>query len=806
MNFDFSDDQNSLRNEIRKFLSKESPLTQARAVLEGQDCYARSVWNGMAQLGVTGLMLPEDCGGIGLGAMELCVVAEEVGRQLSPVPLSSTMYLAVQAVLLATLADSAQRQRWLLPVSGGAVGCLAAATDGEFTLEGLPLFDGHCLSGNCALVADGLAAQWGVALARNAAGQPVLVAFDIDGSVARKALKTLDASKSFASLEFNSTKAELLDGELDSLQVLQRVRKRAAVLQAFEQLGAADAALEMASNYAKERKAFGRPIGSYQGIKHKLANLYTQNQMARAHCYYGAWALDADMAQPQPAAELAELAGAAAAARVSATQALSDSAQENLHTHGGMGYTWELDCHLFYRRARQQAVELGSIHAWREQLAQALEQRMSHAPKGNRLSKPGSEDSQSMDFDDTAEEADFRAECRAWLQAQAQPKLSADDFFGRGMTAQQRMDAAREWQGKKAAAGLGAITWPKALGGRGGTPMQELIWRQEEGQFLVPTGMFNVSIGMVLPSVMAHASPEVLGLHVAPALAGKNLWCQLLSEPGAGSDLGMVRTRAERCTDGREGWLINGQKVWTSLAQFAQFGLVLTRTNPQASKFEGLSTFFLDMQSPGISVRPIRQAGGESEFNEVFFEDVFVPDSQRVGKLGGGWKVTLTGLMSERLAIGGVMPADLWRTMGGMLRDARFLGDSALKDGRLRERWADLYLKEQALWLLQCRALTALSKGRQPGPEMSGAKNVAASALQAFSYFAMDLLGERGVLAASELGERFDIVERLWFGSAGMRIAGGTDEVVLNSIGERVLGLAAEPKADKDLPFCELVA
>ena len=212
------------------------------------------------------------------------------------------------------------------------------------------------------------------------------------------------------------------------------------------------------------------------------------------------------------------------------------------------------------------------------------------------------------------------------------------------------------------------------------------------------------------------------------------------------------------------------------------------------------------MKTPGITIRPIRQAGGESEFNEVFFENVFVPDSQMVGKPGGGWKVTLTGLMSERLAIGGVMPAELWRTTAGLLADHEFLGKPALHDGRMRERWADLYLKEQALWLLQCRALTALSKGRQPGPEMSGAKNVAAAALQSFSYFAIDLLGERGVLAASELGERFAMVERLWFGSAGMRIAGGTDEVVLNSIGERVLGLAPEPRTDKDVPFCELVA
>lgn len=806
MNFDFSDDQNALRNEIRKFLTKESPLTQARALLEGEGSYAQGVWSGMAQLGVTCLMLPEDCGGIGLGAMEMCVVAEEVGRQLSPVPLASTMYLAVQALLLSTQEHSAQRQKWLMPVSGGSIGCLAAPTDGQKPLADLPVFDGKTLKGECPLVADGMAAQWGVALARNAAGADVLVAFKVDGSVQRKALKTLDPAKPYASLSFGGTVAEQLDGTRCAAQVLARVRNRAAVMLAFEQLGAADAALEMASNYAKERTAFGRAIGSYQGIKHKLANLYTNNQLARAHCYYGAWALTADMALADGAPELA---GAAAAARVSSTQALSDAAQENLHTHGGMGYTWELDCHLFYRRARQQAVELGNIHAWREQVAAELQKRVNEpAPERAVQSTAAgqSQSDQSMDFEDTLEEAAFRAECRTWLQDHAEAKASADDYFGRDMTAEQRMEAARVWQGKKAAAGFGAITWPKVLGGRGGTPMQELIWRQEEGQFKVPTGMFNVSLGMVLPSVMAHASPEVLGQHVAPALGGKNLWCQLLSEPGAGSDLGMVRTRAERATDGREGWIINGQKVWTSLAQFAQFGLVLTRTNPQAPKFEGLTTFYLDMQSPGITIRPIRQAGGESEFNEVFFENVFVPDSQMVGKPGGGWKVTLTGLMSERLAIGGVMPAELWRTTAGLLADHLFEGRPALQDGRMRERWADLYMKEQALWLLQCRALTALSKGRQPGPEMSGAKNVAAAALQSFSYFAIDLLGERGVLAASELGERFAMVERLWFGSAGMRIAGGTDEVVLNSIGERVLGLAPEPRTDKDVPFCELVA
>ena len=199
------------------------------------------------------------------------------------------------------------------------------------------------------------------------------------------------------------------------------------------------------------------------------------------------------------------------------------------------------------------------------------------------------------------------------------------------MSMDERMAAARTWQMTKLKGGYGAITWPKMAGGRGGSPMREIIYRQEEGNFNIPAGFFNVSLGMVIPSVMAHASNEIRAKHAMAALSGKELWCQLLSEPNAGSDLGMVRTKAERHTkDGVEGWLINGQKVWTTMAQFADYGLVLCRTNADVSKFKGLSTFYIDMKDPGVEVRPIRQASGEAEFNEVFLNDVFVPDAQRV--------------------------------------------------------------------------------------------------------------------------------------------------------------------------------
>ncbi|MFO1292194.1 MAG: acyl-CoA dehydrogenase family protein [Rubrivivax sp.] len=409
-----------------------------------------------------------------------------------------------------------------------------------------------------------------------------------------------------------------------------------------------------------------------------------------------------------------------------------------------------------------------------------------------------------MDFDDSPDEQAFRRECRSWLEANAARKQRPDEVFGEALSPAARMQAARAWQGRKAAAGFGAITWPAAVGGRGGTPMQEVIYRQEEGGFNVPQNYFAVSLGMVIPSLFVHAGNAVRARHVAPALQGRELWCQLLSEPGAGSDLGMVRTRAQRCSDGRDGWILKGQKTWTSLAQFAEFGMVLARTDPELPKFDGLTSFFIDMKSPGVEVRPIRQAGGEAEFNEVFLDDVYVPDAQRVGAAGAGWKVTLTALMNERLSIGGTMPPELWRTTARLMRDAQFDGASALADGRMRERLANLYLNAHGLWLLQCRALTALGKGREPGPELSVAKIVAARTLQDFSYLAIDLAGARGVLAGDDRGESWSQIGRLWFGAAGMRIAGGTDEIVKNNVGERVLGLPPEPRTDKGVPFNQL--
>ncbi|BDM64377.1 dehydrogenase [Shewanella sp. NFH-SH190041] len=398
MNFDFTAEQYELKQSLRRFMQQQSPLTVARQVLEQQSSHSSELWQGLTELGVTGIMLPSSAGGYGLGAAELCIAAEEAGRQLAPAPLFSTCYLATQALLLGS--DAQQQQHWLGKINAGSIATLAAPLDCtldhhptqcEDALTNLPVFDGHSLSGTCSLVTDAAAAEFVLVLAQKAQGlhdsqgnsqndkQPLiwlLVPNIAANHVSISTQETLNPVKPCGQLTFNASHAEPLNGSLAQapLTLLQRLRYRAAILTAFEQLGSADAVTEMAVEYAKTRRTFGRAIGSYQGIKHKLTDMYTLNQMARVHCYFGAWALELDSRSGEQSA--AELAIAAASARVATTRALNFAAQEAIQVHGGMGYTWELDCQLFYRTARHQALILGTEDDWSAIIADQLELQM----------------------------------------------------------------------------------------------------------------------------------------------------------------------------------------------------------------------------------------------------------------------------------------------------------------------------------------------------------------------------------------------------------------------------------------------
>jgi alkylation response protein AidB-like acyl-CoA dehydrogenase len=372
MNFDFSDDQKQLRDEARRFLSEKCPPKAVRAVIDGQATYDRELWKGLADMGFLGVAIPEAFGGSGAGHLELCVVAEEIGRALAPVPFSSTVYMAAEALMLA--GSEAQKQKWLPAIaSGTAIGTLAlfeGTGNPSPALIKLTATNG-VLNGVKRPVPDGAVADFAIVAARNGStGRETdislfLVDLTSEG-VETKALANIDPSRGQAEITFNNVKAELLGPANEGWSLLTRVLDRAAVLIGFEQVGGADRALEMGRDYALDRIAFGRQIGSFQAVKHMLADMYVSATLARSNCYYGAWALSTN------ASELAE---AAATARISATQAFQHCAKNNIQVHGGMGFTWEFDCHLYYRRANALAVGLGSLSYWEDALIDRMRQR-----------------------------------------------------------------------------------------------------------------------------------------------------------------------------------------------------------------------------------------------------------------------------------------------------------------------------------------------------------------------------------------------------------------------------------------------
>ena len=366
MDLDFSAEQKMLREQARGWLESQGSLKRARQVLEGEAPHDEELWRGMAEMGWLGTAIPEQYGGVGMGYLELCVLAEEIGRVLAPVPLSSTLYLFAEAV---TQFGSEDEKKDLLPriAAGELIGTLAVAEQGVAPTEQniQCSFASGALTGTKIAVPDGVSAHYAAVLARSGKGLSLCLVDLGDKSVERTASKSMDGSRAYATVTFSGTAASVLGKEGDGWRQWQQVSESAAVLFAFEQLGMSDSALQMAKEYALERYAFGRPIASYQAVKHRLADMYIGAQLARSNCYYGAWALSTGAA---------ELPAAAAAARVCATEASDFNAKENIQLHGGMGFTWEFDCHMYYRRSKALAVCLGSPAEWKDRLITALQQ------------------------------------------------------------------------------------------------------------------------------------------------------------------------------------------------------------------------------------------------------------------------------------------------------------------------------------------------------------------------------------------------------------------------------------------------
>jgi len=400
-----------------------------------------------------------------------------------------------------------------------------------------------------------------------------------------------------------------------------------------------------------------------------------------------------------------------------------------------------------------------------------------------------------MNFNDSPQDSIYRATVREWLADHAPrhtvPRRAPED---------ERLAIARAWQACKAAAGYARVSWPREWGGTGGTAIQQVIFAEEEARYGVPSGFFGIGLGMCIPTLMRFADATAQQRFAGPALRGERIWCQLFSEPGAGSDLAAVRTRAVWHDDS---WLVNGQKVWTTGAHYSDYGLLLARTDVNAPKHTGLTMFWIDMKTPGVEVRPIHQMSGGSDFNEVYLTDARVPDSQRLGDVGAGWKVSLVTLMNERVEGG----KDRGPTTEQILALARSIPRgtaSVLDDPAFRQKLAMWYVQAEGLRFTRLRTLTALSRGQTPGPESSIGKLVAANRLQDLTNELIECQDQFGILDDAAHAALGGSLHCDYLYAPGLRIAGGTDEILKNIIAERVLGLPGDIRVDKSVAFKDL--
>jgi alkylation response protein AidB-like acyl-CoA dehydrogenase len=392
----------------------------------------------------------------------------------------------------------------------------------------------------------------------------------------------------------------------------------------------------------------------------------------------------------------------------------------------------------------------------------------------------------------------YRLRARAFLAEHA-PRFSG--AVRKGLTLEQDLVLARAWQKLKSEHGYAAVNLPKRYGGGGGTPLQKVAFAKEESEYDLPTTYYSISLGQPVPIMAAYATEEQKALLVPPAVRGETIWCQLFSEPAAGSDLAALRLSARREGDN---WVLNGQKLWTSWAQLADWAVIVARHDPTLPKHQGLTYFFLDMRSPGVEVRPVELLSGSSHVNEVFFDNVVVPDSQRLGAVGDGFKVAIHTLMIERYSV-----MDLWghgpepAALIATLRDKTMNGRPALEDGAIREVLAQAIVESRALAEINRRAYVAMAAGQEPGPEGSITKLVTGLTRQRLARVVMDLVGPSSLTVTPDADPKQDFTES-WISAPTLRIAGGTDQILRNTIAEKILGLPQDHRPDKGVPFNQI--
>jgi 3-oxochol-4-en-24-oyl-CoA dehydrogenase len=717
-----TDEHLALHAAVKGWAERHCPPSVPRELLDAEAEALPSFWPDLAAQGWVGIHLEEAFGGEGYGIPELVVVLEELGAVGAPGPFLATTWAG--AVLQAAGKEAAAGFGPQL-ADGSLIGAVAIeapltaepGVDGSLRVSGTlrPVLSGHLAS---LLIADA-GGTW-----------VVLTAEDFEA----RELDSVDKTRRVAEVTVDGAlvPAERQLGALSTPQVVSL----AAVLFAADAVGGSQWCVTTASEYAKDRRQFGRPIGQFQGVKHRCANMLSRTELARA----ATW----DAARAIGDSETEGFASAAAASL--AIEGFFQSAKDCVQTLGGIGFTWEHDAHVYLRRSVATRALLGPASHYRVAAAQ--------------LALAGTK--RRLTFDLPPEAEAHRAELRELL-AELKELEPAD------------------YRRRVADEGFVSPQWPKPWG-RDADALEQLVIDDEfrHAKLTRP----NIAVGgWALPPLMVYGTEEQQQRWIPPTVRGDIQWCQLFSEPGAGSDLASLTTKAERIEGG---WLVSGQKVWTSMAERADWGILLARTDPEAPKHEGISFFMLDMKTPGIDVRPLRELTGLAMFNEVFLDEVFVPDDCLVGAEHDGWRATRTSLANERVSMGS--GATIGSGIRGILDIVRSKGAEA--DTETLAEVGDLVARGYALAVLGFRlTLSALTGADPSGSEASVRKLLGVEHDQRVQEVGLGLLAGEGAIAdgpASLWANQFLFTRCL-------TIAGGTSEIQRNIVGERVLGLPKDP-------------
>jgi alkylation response protein AidB-like acyl-CoA dehydrogenase len=692
-------------------LARLDSRAAARATLEQESAHPEAIWSAAAAQGWTGLALAEEHGGSGFGLAELAVVLEAQGHELCPGPFLPTV---AAAVVIDRCAPDSVRAQFLPGLADGSrVGALAVS--GSLQVAGE-----HTVSGESPAV---LGAPDADVLVLVAGDDVVVVDARADG-VAVTTLPSLNTTRSVGSVALQGVAAAVLRGAARHARTVFRI------LAAAEAVGVSWESLEMAVEYAKVREQFGRTIGTFQAVKHHAANMLVNAEQTTAAVWDAARADDLDSAW---------FPAAVAASHAIRTQLFN--AQNNIQLHGGIGFTWEHDAHLYLRRARTLAAMMAEAG---DPLLDVVE--------GQRT---GRAHAATFTLPDEAEQ--YRGQARDAVATL------------RGLPAEQRRDYLVD-------SGYLVPHWPKPWG-RAADVLEQLVIEEEFSGVDRPDMGIT---GWVTLTIAQAGTDEQRERWVEPVLRGQIMWCQLFSEPGAGSDAAAVRTSAKK-VDG--GWLVTGQKVWTSLAHLCQWGLATVRTDPDAPKHAGVTMMAIDMKAPGVTVNPLKGLTGHAHFNEVFFDDVFVPDTDVVGDVNKGWLVARATLGNERISIGGGSGG----ATGFGADDLIGLLDNAPDAASYVRRAGEVLAESHTLRLLNLRRITRAIAGSEPGPEGNVTKLLVAESGQRMTELAMELAG-----AAAVVGQTPTLTQA-YLGNRAMTIAGGTSEITRNTIAERILGLPRDP-------------